>query len=147
MKFIHTMVRVSDLEASLDFWCAKFGLIEMRRKEFPEGKFTLVFLAAPQDVGTSKETSSPELELTYNWGSDEKLETGRSWGHLAYRCENIYEKCQDLMDKGVVINRPPRDGRMAFIKSPDDISVELIQAGEALPPAEPWISMENIGTW
>lgn len=147
MRFVHTMVRVSDLEASLDFWCNKFGLIEIRRKEVPEGKFTLVFLAAPKDENASRETAAPELELTYNWGSDEKLETGRSWGHLAYRVDNIYETCQKLMDAGVTINRPPHDGRMAFVKSPDDISIELIQEGDALPKAEPWASMGNTGNW
>lgn len=147
MKFAHTMVRVSDLEASLDFWCNKMGLIEMRRKEVPEGKFTLIFLAAPDDEKSSLESNAPELELTYNWDSDETLETGRSWGHLAYSCDNIYEACNDLMDKGVVINRPPRDGRIAFIKSPDNVSIELIQKGEALQPVEPWASMENVGDW
>lgn len=147
MKFAHTMVRVTDLEASLDFWCNKMGMIEMRRKEVPEGKFTLIFLAAPGDEKSSHATSSPELELTYNWDSDEKLETGRSWGHLAYRYENIYDACNALMKKGVVINRPPRDGRIAFVKSPDNISIELIQEGDALQPVEPWASMENVGDW
>jgi lactoylglutathione lyase len=147
MKFAHTMVRVSDLEASLDFWCNKMGMIEIRRKEVPEGKFTLVFLAAPDDEKTSRETSAPELELTYNWDSDETLETGRSWGHLAFAYDNIYDACNDLLDKGVVINRPPRDGRIAFVKSPDNISIELIQKGDALQPVEPWASMENVGDW
>lgn len=147
MKFVHTMVRVSDLDASLDFWCNKFGLKEMRRIEVPEGKFTLVFLAADEDEGTSQEDRAPELELTYNWDSDEAYETGRSWGHLAYTCENIYKKCQELIDNGVEINRPPRDGRMAFIKSPDNISIELLQQGEALQPVEPWASMDNVGSW
>jgi lactoylglutathione lyase len=147
MKFVHTMVRVKDLDESLDFWCNKFGLKEMRRMEVPEGKFTLVFLAADEDEATSEEDRAPELELTYNWDSDETYETGRNWGHLAYTCENIYEKCKELIDKGVEINRPPRDGRMAFIKSPDNISIELLQQGEALQPVEPWASMDNVGSW
>ena len=147
MKFLHTMVRVSDLEASLDFWCNKFGLIERSRTEYPEGKFTLVFLTASEDEENSSAHHAPELELTYNWGSDEKLDTGRSWGHLAYSVENIYETCNDLMNKGVTINRPPRDGRMAFIKSPDNISIELLQQGDALQLMEPWASMDNVGEW
>ncbi len=147
MKFLHTMVRVSDLDASLDFWCNKFGLIERSRNEYPEGKFTLVFLTASEDEESSNEHHAPELELTYNWDSDEKLETGRSWGHLAYSVENIYETCNDLMNKGVTINRPPRDGRMAFIKSPDNVSIELLQQGDALQPMEPWASMDNVGEW
>ncbi len=147
MRYVHTMIRVSDLEQSLDFWCNKMGLVEVRRKDVPEGKFTLVFLAAPKDETQAREALSPELELTYNWGSDEVLQTGRSWGHLAYRVDNIYETCQRLMDAGVTINRPPRDGRMAFVKSPDDVSIEFIQEGDALEPAEPWVSMENTGTW
>lgn len=147
MRYVHTMIRVRDLEESIDFWCNKVGLKEIRRKEVPEGKFTLVFLAAPKDEASAKETMAPELELTYNWGSDETYETGRSWGHLAYRVDDIYATCQKLMDAGVTINRPPRDGRMAFFKSPDDISVELIQEGAALPEREPWASMENTGSW
>lgn len=147
MKFAHTMIRVTDLDVSLDFWCNKMGMIEIRRKEFPEAKFTLVFLAAPMDEATSREEMAPELELTYNWDSDEKLETGRSWGHLAFRYDNIYKACQDLMNNGVVINRPPRDGYLAFVKSPDNISIELIQNGEPMQPVEPWASMENIGDW
>lgn len=147
MRYVHTMVRVKDLDASLDFYCNKFGLEEIRRVDRPEGKFTLVFLAAPQDAESAKETRAPELELTYNWGSEEVYETGRSWGHLAYKVDDIYAVCQDLMDKGVTINRPPRDGWMAFIKSPDDVSIELIQEGEPLPKQEPWTSMENTGSW
>lgn len=147
MRYVHTMVRVKDLDASLDFYCNKFGLEEIRRVDRPEGKFTLVFLAAPQDAESAKVTRAPELELTYNWGSEEVYETGRSWGHLAYKVDDIYAVCQDLMDKGVVINRPPRDGWMAFIKSPDDVSIELIQEGEPLPKQEPWASMENTGSW
>jgi lactoylglutathione lyase len=141
------MIRVTDLDQSLDFWCDKMGMVEIRRKDVPQGKFTLVFLAGDKDVGTAKANNAPELELTYNWGSDEEYNTGRSWGHLAYKVDNIYETCQSLMDKGVIINRPPRDGRMAFVKSPDNISIELLQEGEALAPAEPWVSSQNIGVW
>lgn len=147
MRYLHTMVRTTDLEKSLDFYCNALGLVEQRRKDFPQGKFTLVFLAAPEDKKSAKATGAPELEITYNWDTDEKLETGRSWGHLAYRVENIYETCQRLMDHGVTINRPPRDGHMAFVKSPDNVSIELLQEGEDLPVQEPWASMENIGTW
>lgn len=147
MRYLHTMVRVADLDESMDFWCNKMGLVETRRTEVPEGKFTLIFLSAPKDESHAKEHNAPELELTYNWDSDEKLETGRSWGHLAYKVDNIYETCQALMVKGVVINRPPRDGRMAFVKSPDNISIELLQEGDSLAPAEPWASMENTGDW
>ena len=147
MRFLHTMIRVTDLDQSLDFWCDKMGMVEIRRKDVPEGKFTLVFLAGDKDVGTAKANNAPELELTYNWGSDEEYNTGRSWGHLAYKVDNIYETCKSLMDKGVIINRPPRDGRMAFVKSPDNISIELLQEGEALAPAEPWVSSQNIGVW
>jgi len=147
MRYVHTMVRVKDLDASLDFYCNKFGLEEIRRVDRPEGKFTLVFLAAPQDADSARENRAPELELTYNWGSEEDYQTGRSWGHLAYKVDDIYAVCQDLMDKGVVINRPPRDGWMAFIKSPDDVSIELIQEGEHLPKPEPCASMENTGSW
>lgn len=147
MRYVHTMIRVTNVEESLDFWCNKMGLVEIRRNDYPAGKFTLIFLAAPKDVSNATANQSPELELTYNWESDEKLETGRSWGHLAYRVDNIYEICQRLMDMGVVINRPPRDGRMAFVKSPDNVSIEFIQEGEALPQQEPWASMENTGSW
>jgi len=147
MRYLHTMVRVTDLEQSLDFWCDKMGMIETRRLDVPEGKFTLIFLAGNADMDMAKVNNAPELELTYNWSSDEEYGTGRSWGHLAYKVENIYETCRILMDKGVVINRPPRDGRMAFVKSPDNISIELLQEGDALTPAEPWTSMENIGDW
>ena len=146
MRFLHTMVRVSDIDESLDFYCTKFGLVEMRRKDVPAGRFTLIFLAAPKDMQSSKSSGAPELELTFNW-DPEDYDYGRNFGHLAYKVDNIYEKCQQLMDAGVVINRPPRDGRMAFIKSPDNISIELLQEGDSLPPAEPWLSMENIGRW
>ncbi|MCO6382925.1 VOC family protein [Oceanicola sp. 502str15] len=147
MRYVHTMVRITDIDESLDFWCTKFGLEEIRRIDNEKGKFTLIFLAAPKDAASAKETRAPELELTYNWGSDEKYETARAWGHLAYRVDDIYATCQKLMDAGVVINRPPRDGYMAFVKSPDNISIELIQEGDALAPQEPWASMENTGDW
>ena len=147
MRFVHTMIRITDIDESLDFWVNKMGLIETRRHENEAGKFTLIFLAAPQDEQSALATHAPELELTYNWGSDEVYETGRSWGHLAYRVSDIYATCQALMDKGVVINRPPRDGNMAFVKSPDNVSIELIQEGEPLDLQEPWASMENIGSW
>lgn len=146
MRFLHTMVRIRDIDESLDFYCNKLGLVEMRRRDVPEGRFTLIFLAAPKDEGRSKEANAPELELTYNW-DPEAYDTGRSFGHLAYKVDNIHETCQRLMDAGVTINRPPRDGRMAFIKSPDNISIELLQEGEALTPVEPWLSMPNNGTW
>ena len=139
MKYLHTMVRVSDLDASLDFYCAKLGLVELRRYDEPKGRFTNVFLAAPGD-------ESAQVELTFNWDSED-YGGGRNFGHLAYEVEDIYGLCQHLMDEGVVINRPPRDGRMAFVSSPDGISVELLQKGEALPPAEPWLSMSNTGSW
>ncbi|MDF1871665.1 VOC family protein [Vannielia sp.] len=147
MRYVHTMVRITDIDESLDFWVNKFGLEEVRRTEVPEGKFTLIFLAAPADKASAIETRAPELELTYNWDSDEKLETGRAWGHLAYRVDDIYATCQKLMDAGVTINRPPRDGWMAFVKSPDNISIELLQEGDAQAPQEPWASMENTGSW
>ena len=139
MKYLHTMVRVTDLEDSLDFYCNKFGLVEVDRKEVPAGRFTLVFLAAPGD-------ESAQVELTYNWDPEE-YSGGRNFGHLAYAVDDIYTTCQKLIDAGVTINRPPRDGHMAFIRSPDGISIELLQEGEALPPTEPWASMENSGEW
>ncbi len=139
MKYLHTMVRVGDLDASLDFYCNKLGLTELRRHEVEAGRFTLVFLAAPGD-------DDAQVELTYNW-DPEKLEGGRNFGHLAYRVENIYDTCQRLADAGVVINRPPRDGYMAFVRSPDGISVELLQDGAPLPAQEPWSSMPNTGEW
>jgi len=147
MRYLHTMIRVTDLEESLDFWVNKVGLVETGRSENEAGKFTLVFLAAPTDEDSARTRRAPELELTYNWGSDEVYETGRSWGHLAYKVDDIYAFCQKLMDAGITINRPPRDGRMAFFKSPDNISVELLQEGDALPVQEPWASMENTGSW
>ena len=139
MKYLHTMVRVSDLDASLDFYCHKLGLTELRRKDSEQGRFTLVFLAAPGD-------QDAQVELTYNWDPEEYGE-GRNFGHLAYAVEDIYATCQRLLDAGVTINRPPRDGYMAFVRSPDNISIELLQRGDALPPAEPWASMENSGHW
>lgn len=147
MRFVHTMVRVRDIDASLDFYCNKLGLRETRRNEYEKGRFTLIFLAAPNDYENALTSHAPEIELTYNWDGDEQYETGRSWGHLAFRVNNIYETCQRLMDGGVVINRPPHDGRMAFIKSPDNVSIELIQEGDALDKAEPWASMGNTGEW
>ena len=139
MKYLHTMVRVSDLDESLDFYCDNLGLVEVRRKDVPQGRFTLVFLAAPGD-------ESAQVELTYNWDPEE-YGGGRNFGHLAYAVEDIYAICQRLMDAGVTISRPPRDGRMAFVRSPDGISIELLQQGGALEPAEPWASMENSGSW
>ena len=146
MKYLHTMIRVTNIEESLDFYCNKLGLVEIRRKDVPEGKFTLIFLAAPEDENTAIKTRSPEIELTYNW-DPENYDKGRNFGHLAFSVKNIYETCQKLMDAGVTINRPPREGRMAFVKSPDNISIELLQQGENLEVSEPWSSMENIGSW
>ncbi len=146
MEYLHTMVRVKDIDASLDFYCDKLGLVETRRYENEKGRFTLIFLAAPKDVERAKESKAPLVELTYNWDPEEYT-GGRNFGHLAYRVENIYETCQKLMDGGVTINRPPRDGHMAFVRSPDNISIELLQKGDALPPQEPWASMPNSGEW
>ena len=145
MKYLHTMVRVRDLEASLDFYCNKLGLVEASRFENKAGRFTLVFLCAPDDVERAREDRTPTVELTYNW-DPEDYQGGRNFGHLAYQVEDIYAVCQRLMDGGVTINRPPRDGHMAFVRSPDGISVELLQDG-VLPPAEPWKSMPNVGAW
>ncbi len=139
MRYLHTMVRVTDLDASLNFYCNLLGLKEVRRKDVPAGQFTLVFLAT--------EAGAPEIELTHNWDSSEKYGGGRNFGHLAYEVDDIYALCQTLMDAGVTINRPPRDGRMAFVRSPDNISIELLQKGEALPAQEPWVSMANSGEW
>ena len=140
------MIRASDLDATLDFFCSKLGLVEVNRYESDKGRFTLVFLAAPNDVEGADETKSPLLEITYNW-DPETYDEGRNFGHLAYRVDNIYAVCQRLMDGGVTINRPPRDGHMAFVRSPDGISIELLQEGDSLPSQEPWASMENIGSW
>lgn len=146
LEYLHTMIRVGDLNAALDFFCNKLGLIETNRYDNEGGRFTLIFLAAPHDLENAKEHKAPLVELTYNWDEHE-YGGGRNFGHLAYRVDNIYQTCQDLMDKGVTINRPPRDGHMAFIKSPDGISIELLQRGDNLPAQEPWASMENTGSW
>jgi lactoylglutathione lyase len=146
MRYLHTMVRVRDLDQALEFYCNKFGLQEVRRTENEAGRYTLVFLAAPEDVAAGKANAAPLLELTYNWDTEEYT-GGRNFGHLAYEVDNIYETCEKLQNAGVTINRPPRDGRMAFIRSPDGISIELLQKGQALEPAEPWKSMPNTGTW
>ena len=148
MRYRHTMIRVDNLDRSLEFWTGPMGLIETRRHDSETGRFTLVFLAAPQDAERARAERAPELELTYNWDTGETPRVaGRAWGHLAYNVDNIYAFCQRLMDQGIAINRPPRDGKMAFVKSPEGISIELLQEGEALPPAEPWASLENIGSW
>jgi lactoylglutathione lyase len=139
MKYLHTMVRVSDVEKSLDFYCSMLGLVELRRYDSEQGRFTLIFLAAPGD-------EDAQVELTYNWDSED-YDEGRNFGHLAYRVDDIYALCQKMMDGGVTINRPPRDGHMAFVRSPDNISIELLQKGDALPAREPWASMENTGHW
>lgn len=146
MKFLHTMVRASNLDDTLDFYCNKLGLVEVSRYDSEQGRFTLVFLAAPDDVETAQEGQSPLVEITHNWDPEE-YDSGRNFGHLAYRVGDIYQTCQKLMDAGVTINRPPRDGHMAFVRSPDGVSIELLQEGSALPPAEPWKSMENTGSW
>ena len=151
LEYLHTMVRVHDLDESLEFYCGKLGMVETNRMENEQGRFTLVFLAAPYDKERGLKNKAPLLELTYNWpdenGNAEAYKGGRNFGHLAYRVDDIYEFCQKLMDKGVTINRPPRDGYMAFIKSPDGISIELLQKGDKLAPQEPWVSMENTGSW
>ena len=146
MRYLHTMVRVKDLDAALDFYCDKLGLTEVNRMNSEQGRFTLVFLAAPEDAGAAKESQAPLVELTYNWDMQD-YDGGRNFGHLAYQVDDIYALCQRLMDKGVTINRPPRDGRMAFVRSPDNISIELLQKGESKPKQEPWASMPNTGKW
>ncbi|HEX8232570.1 MAG TPA: VOC family protein [Caulobacteraceae bacterium] len=146
MQYLHTMVRVRDLDAALDFYCGKLGLVETRRMENEASRYTLVFLAAPDDLDLARERRSPEVELTYNWDAEE-YGGGRNFGHLAYRVDDIYAACRRLMDGGVTINRPPRDGHMAFVCSPDGVSVELLQKGERLPSREPWASMPNTGSW
>lgn len=146
MQYLHTMVRVKDLDASLHFYCELLGLKEVSRKDNEKGRFTLVFLAAPDDIERAQNDKAPMVELTYNW-DPENYSGGRNFGHLAYRVDNIYALCQQLQDGGVTINRPPRDGYMAFVRSPDGISIELLQKGEALAPQEPWVSMENTGSW
>jgi lactoylglutathione lyase len=146
MRYLHTMVRVKDLDASLDFYCTKLGFVETRRHESEKGRFTLVFLAATDDLAAARANKAPLMELTYNWDT-ENYTGGRNFGHLAYEVDNIYDYCQSLMDAGITINRPPRDGHMAFIRSPDGISFELLQKGESLPVQEPWASMGNTGSW
>jgi lactoylglutathione lyase len=145
MRYLHTMIRVGDLDAALDFFCNKLGLVETRRFDNEGGRFTLIFLAAPEDVASGG-GKQPEVELTYNWDEHE-YGGGRNFGHLAYRVKDIYAACKRLADGGVTINRPPRDGHMAFVRSPDGISIELLQEGDHLPPQEPWASMPNTGTW
>ncbi len=146
MEYLHTMVRVSDLDRSLDFYCNKLGLVETRRMDSEKGRYTLVFLAAEKDLERAKEAKAPLVELTYNWDEHE-YQGGRNFGHLAYRVDDIFATCQKLMDAGVTINRPPRDGYMAFVRSPDNISIELLQRGDAKPAQEPWASMPNTGVW
>lgn len=146
MRYLHTMIRVNNLEQSLEFYCDKLGLIEVNRIESQEGRFTLVYLAAPDDQENARTIEAPTLELTYNWDTED-YSGGRNFGHLAYEVNNIYQYCQKLINSGVTINRPPRDGMMAFIRSPDGISIEFLQKGQPLEKQEPWISMENIGNW
>ncbi len=146
MQYLHTMIRISDVDQSLDFFCNQLGLVQVSRKDYEKGRFSLIFLAAPEDVERAKADKAPMVELTYNWDPEE-YSGGRNFGHLAYRVDNIYEVCQRLMDNGVTINRPPRDGHMAFVRSPDNISIEILQRGESLPPKEPWKSMPNTGEW
>ena len=146
MRYLHTMVRVNNLDETLDFFCNKLGLIQIERMDYEDGRFTLVFLAAPADEESAKQGKAPMIEMTYNWDPEEYT-GGRNFGHLAYQVDNIYDTCQKLMDAGVTINRPPRDGHMAFVRSPDNISIELLQKGKALEPQEPWASMENAGEW
>lgn len=147
MRYLHTMVRVTDIDESLAFWCDALGMEEVRRMDNEAGKFTLIFLAAPEDKQAFAKTFAPALELTYNWDSQEVYKGGRNFGHLAFQVDDIYATCQHLHDKGITINRPPRDGNMAFIRSPDGISVELLQKGESLAKKEPWASMPNTGEW
>lgn len=139
MKYLHTMIRVKDLDAAVSFFVDQLGMVQTRRRDSEKGRYTLVFLAT--------EMGAPEIELTYNWDEEQPYTSGRNFGHLAYQVEDIYAVCQKLMDAGIVINRPPRDGRMAFVRSPDLISIELLQRGDALEPREPWLSMENVGEW
>ena len=146
MKYLHTMVRVADLDAALDFYCDGLGLQEVRRTESEKGRFTLVFLAAPDDLERARSDKAPLVELTFNW-DPEAYTGGRNFGNLAYLIDDIYAACEQLQAKGVTINRPPRDGHMAFVRSPDGISIELLQKGDSLPPAEPWASMPNTGAW
>lgn len=151
MNYLHTMVRVHDLDAALAFYCEALGLVQISRNDYPQGRFSLVFLAAPGDEAAARERKAPMVELTYNWpneqGKAEQYTGGRNFGHLAYRVDDIYALCTRLMAAGVTVLRPPRDGHMAFVKSPDGISIELLQAGSPLPPQEPWLSMPNTGSW
>ncbi|MEX2616784.1 MAG: VOC family protein [Alphaproteobacteria bacterium] len=147
MRYLHTMVRSSNLDETLDFYCNKLGLVEIRRRDSEAGRYTNIFLAAPEDKASAEAVKAPLLEITYNWDSEEFAPGSRSFGHLAFQVDNIYALCQKLQDSGVTINRPPRDGYMAFIRSPDGISLELLQAGDPLPKQEPWASMENTGSW
>lgn len=147
MKYLHTMVRVQNLDASLHFYCDLLGLVEVSRYDNDKGRFTLIFLAAPKDVERAQSDRAPMIELTHNWDPEEYPKPGRAFGHLAYRVDNIYQSCQRLQDGGVTILRPPRDGHMAFVRSPDGISIELLQAGDALNPSAPWKDMDNIGDW
>lgn len=146
MNYLHTMIRIRDIDKSLDFYCNHMGLRELHRMENKNGRYTLIFLVAAGDATRAAESHAPLLELTYNW-DEEQYDSGRNFGHLAYRVDNIYDTCQNLIDGGIIINRPPRDGRMAFVRSPDNISIELLQAGEPLSPKEPWVSMSNVGVW
>jgi lactoylglutathione lyase len=146
MQYLHAMVRIRDIDESLDFFCNKLGLVETRRTDLTAAEATLIYLAAPDDLERAKQDRAPEVELTYNW-TPEEYTGGRNFGHLAFRVDDIYATCQRLQDGGVTINRPPRDGRMAFVRSPDGISIELLQKGEAQEPKEPWASMGNTGTW
>jgi lactoylglutathione lyase len=146
MRYLHTMVRVTDIEQSLDFYCNKLGMVEIRRHVNEAGRYTLIFLASTDDVASAREHGTPTIELTYNW-DPEDYAGGRNFGHLAYEVDNIYELCASLQAQGVTINRPPRDGRMAFVRSPDGISIEILQKGGALAPTEPWLSMPNTGKW
>ncbi len=151
MEYLHTMLRITNLEDSLTFFCEHLGMVEISRKAYEKGRFTLIFLSDPHHADTANSRKTPLLELTYNWpdeeGQQEDLTSGRNFGHLAYRVDNIYETCQKLMDAGIIINRPPRDGHMAFIKSPDGVSIELLQKSDALPPQAPWNTMPNHGSW
>lgn len=147
MRYLHTMIRVQDLELSLDFYCNKLGMSETKRLESEEGRFTLVYLSAPYDKANAEANEAPLIELTYNWHTEAAYTGGRNFGHLAFEVDDIYQTCQNLEEQGVLINRPPRDGYMAFIRSPDQISIELLQKGDTLTPQEPWASMENTGAW
>ena len=146
MRYLHTMIRVTDLTHTLNFFCNLLGMVEVRRIESEKGRFTNIFLAASDDEAAARDTKAPVVELTYNW-DPEDYTGGRNFGHLAFQVDDIYETCRNLMDAGVTINRPPRDGYMAFIRTPDDISIELLNKGDPLPPEEPWASMENTGIW